>query len=66
MLRVRGQGVPGPGGGRGDLLVTVEVAVPKHVGADERTAVEALAAAMQGNPGPIWWCERWNEGDTAP
>ena len=49
-LRVRGQGVPRPRGGRGDLLVTVEVAVPKYVGADERKAVEALAAAMQGNP----------------
>lgn len=57
-LRVRGQGVPRPRGGRGDLLVTVEVAVPKHVGADERKAVEVLARAMQGTPGRIWGCER--------
>ena len=49
-LRVRGQGVPGPRGGRGDLLVTVEVAVPQRVGTDERKAVEALAASMEGNP----------------
>ena len=49
-LRVRGQGAPGPRGGRGDLLVTVEVTVPRRVGADERKAVEALAASMEGNP----------------
>ncbi|MFP5375986.1 MAG: DnaJ C-terminal domain-containing protein, partial [Acidimicrobiia bacterium] len=49
-LRVRGHGVPGPGGRRGDLLVTVEVAVPRHLSAGERQAVEALATAMDGNP----------------
>lgn len=49
-LRVRGHGVPGPRGGRGDLLVTVEVAVPKRVGHAERRAVESLAKAMEGDP----------------
>ena len=49
-LRVRGQGVPGPRGGRGDLLVTVEVAVPQRLGAEERKAVEALAAATKDDP----------------
>jgi molecular chaperone DnaJ len=51
-LRVRGHGVPRARGGRGDLLVTVEVAVPRHVDAKERKAVEALAKAMNGNANP--------------
>ena len=32
----------------GDLLVTVEVAVPQKLTDDERKAVEALAAATDG------------------
>ena len=51
-LRVRGHGVPKASGGRGDLLVSVEVAVPGQVGAKERKAVEALARAMNGNGNP--------------
>jgi molecular chaperone DnaJ len=46
-FRVRGKGVEGrrkPG----DLLVTVEVAVPQKLSADERKAIEALAAAADG------------------
>lgn len=50
VLRVRGHGVPRPAGGRGDLLVTVEVVVPAQPGGEERKAVEALAAAMHGDP----------------
>ncbi|MEW6470971.1 MAG: molecular chaperone DnaJ [Actinomycetota bacterium] len=42
-FRVRGHGVPGAGGRRGDLLVTAEVAVPPRVTGKERKAVEALA-----------------------
>lgn len=49
-LRVRGHGVPRPRGGRGDLLVTVEVAVPQRVGDAERRAVESLAKVMEGDP----------------
>ena len=49
-LRVRGHGAPRPGGGRGDLLVTVEVAVPQRLSADERAAVEALAKVQVSNP----------------
>ncbi len=49
-FRVPGHGVPRPGGSRGDLLVTVEVAVPQHMGAKERKAVEALASAMERSP----------------
>ena len=49
-LRVRGHGASRPGGGRGDLLVTVEVAVPQRLSADERAAVEALAKVQVSNP----------------
>lgn len=47
-LRVRGKGVD-DGKSRGDLLVTVEVAVPQRLSATERKAVEALAAASDGS-----------------
>ena len=50
-FRVRGQGVPIPGK-PGDLLVTVEVAVPEELSDQERAAVEALAEAAAGNPSP--------------
>ena len=49
-LRVRGRGVPGAGGHRGDLLVTIEVAVPQRLTSRQRAAVEALAEAMAGSP----------------
>ncbi|HEX2046454.1 MAG TPA: DnaJ C-terminal domain-containing protein [Acidimicrobiales bacterium] len=45
-FRVRGKGVPG----RGDLLVTVEVAVPKRLTEAQRRAVEELAAATTESP----------------
>jgi len=46
-LRVRGRGVPRKSGA-GDLLVTVEVAVPKKLSADARAALETYAAATSG------------------
>ena len=46
-LRVKGRGVPGRKK-TGDLLVTIEVAVPQQLSDDERKAVEALAAAADG------------------
>jgi molecular chaperone DnaJ len=46
-LRVKGKGVPSRKR-TGDLLVTVEVAVPQNLTDDERKAVEALAAATDG------------------
>ncbi len=48
-LRVRGRGLPSKGG-RGDMLVTVEVAVPKRLSAAERHAVEALARVTDESP----------------
>jgi molecular chaperone DnaJ len=47
ILRVKGKGVPGRKR-TGDLLVTVEVAVPQNLTDHERKAVEALAAAADG------------------
>jgi DnaJ-class molecular chaperone len=34
----------------GDLLVTVEVAVPTHLSQEERDAIEALAAVSTESP----------------
>ncbi len=49
-LRVKGHGVPSANGRSGDLLVTVEVAVPATLSAAERHAIEELAAASTGSP----------------
>ncbi len=50
-LRVKGRGVPGTDGrAPGDLLVTVEVAVPAKLSSAERKAVEELAAASTESP----------------
>lgn len=46
-LRVKGRGAPVPGN-PGDLMVTVEVAVPRALSAEARAAVEAFAAATSG------------------
>jgi molecular chaperone DnaJ len=46
-FRVKGKGVPAAKGA-GDQLVTVEVAVPSKLSAEERKAVEALRAAGDG------------------
>ncbi|MEA2686903.1 MAG: molecular chaperone DnaJ [Actinomycetota bacterium] len=48
-MRVKGKGVVASKG-VGDLLVTVEVAVPTHLSAAEREAVEALALASKQSP----------------
>ncbi len=48
-FRVRGQGVPA-GQKAGDLLVTVDVAVPEELNEQEKAAVEALAEAGAGKP----------------
>jgi len=43
-LRVRGRGVPTRTGGRGDLLVTVQVDVPLHLTDHQRELIDELAA----------------------
>jgi molecular chaperone DnaJ len=49
-LRVRGKGVTRRDGTRGDLLVTVEVAVPQRMSDDAKTALDAYAAAQTDDP----------------
>ncbi len=46
-LRVRGRGVPRRSGTAGDLLVTVEVVVPKHLDAASASALRTYAQAEQ-------------------
>jgi molecular chaperone DnaJ len=48
-MRVRGKGAPIKGGA-GDLLITIEVDVPKHLTDEERAAVEAMAAVLSKRP----------------
>jgi molecular chaperone DnaJ len=50
-LRVRGRGVPAKGRA-GDLLVTVDVAVPAKLTPAQRKAVEALSEELSEDPRP--------------
>ena len=50
-LRVRGRGAPVKGGA-GDLLVTVEVAVPANMSAAARDALQKYAAEQSDDPRP--------------
>jgi molecular chaperone DnaJ len=50
-LRVRGRGTP-KRGGHGDLLVTVDVAVPAKLTDDEKEALEKYAALSREDPRP--------------
>ncbi len=57
-LRVKGRGVPAGGAGRngskpGDLLVRIEVAVPKDLTAEQRAATEALATVLDPPARPV-------------
>ena len=51
VLRVRGRGAPRRrGGGKGDLLVTVNVVVPEKLSKQERELLERFADAHRGSP----------------
>jgi molecular chaperone DnaJ len=50
-LRVRGRGAPGKGR-TGDLLVTLDVAVPVRLNPAQRKAIETLAEEMDEDPRP--------------
>ncbi|MFP5298288.1 MAG: DnaJ C-terminal domain-containing protein [Actinomycetota bacterium] len=50
VLRVRGRGAPQPKGGRGDLLVKVEVQVPQKLSRRERQLLEELAGVQKDSP----------------
>jgi len=47
VMRIRGKGIEGKQR-RGDLLVTVEISVPKKLDTDAKEAVEAFAKATEG------------------
>jgi curved DNA-binding protein len=49
-LRLRGQGYPGPRGGKGDLYATIEIEVPKKPTPEERELFERLAEVSQFDP----------------
>ena len=47
-MRVRGRGVPAGGKhAAGDLLVTVNVTIPKKLNKEQKLAVEKLAVALE-------------------
>jgi molecular chaperone DnaJ len=50
VFRVKGKGVTPGKGKTGDLLVTVEVAVPRKLSSEQRQAVEALAEVSDESP----------------
>jgi molecular chaperone DnaJ len=50
-MRVRGRGVPGKGRA-GDLLVTVDVAVPQRLTPAAREAIEKVASELPDDPRP--------------
>jgi molecular chaperone DnaJ len=47
-MRVKGKGIRRKDGTNGDLLVTIEVAVPQNLSSEAREALEAYAAATAG------------------
>jgi curved DNA-binding protein len=49
-LRLRGEGMPGPRGQRGDLYLTVMIHVPKQLSARERELFEQLADVSDFDP----------------
>jgi molecular chaperone DnaJ len=52
-FRVRGRGAPKRTGGAGDLLVTVEVAVPQSLSPEARELLEKYAVAQPDDPRPL-------------
>jgi curved DNA-binding protein len=50
-LRLRGRGLPRPGGTRGDLYAVVRIVVPERPSAAEREAYEALRRASSASAG---------------
>jgi len=49
-LRLRGEGMPGPGGRKGDLYARVRIVVPKQLEKRERELFEELAAVSRFDP----------------
>jgi curved DNA-binding protein len=49
-LRLRGEGMPRAGGGKGDLYAEVKIVLPKKLSRSERKAFEELASASKFDP----------------
>jgi curved DNA-binding protein len=49
-LRLKGEGMPGPGGRKGDLYASVRIVVPKKLEKRERELFEELAAVSRFDP----------------
>jgi curved DNA-binding protein len=49
-LRLRGQGMPGPGSEAGDLYAVVKIVLPKKLTSEERKAFERLATVSKFHP----------------
>lgn len=49
-LRLRGEGLPKEGGGKGDLYAVVSIKVPKELTRKERDLFEQLSKASKSNP----------------
>src|ERR687891_396730 len=49
-FRVRGRGAPKRGGGKGDLLVTVQVEIPSRLSKDERELLERFRETHRASP----------------
>ena len=49
-LRVRGKGLPGSGGTRGDLYAVIHIMTPSEIGEEEKRLWEQLAAKSTFNP----------------
>ena len=49
-LRLRGRGLPKPGGGHGDLHAIVKITVPKHLSDEERELFANLAEVSEFDP----------------
>ena len=53
VLRLRGKGIPDVNGyGKGDLLVSINIWVPKNLSKDEKTTIEKLANSDNFKPAP--------------
>jgi molecular chaperone DnaJ len=49
-FRVRGRGAPKRGGGKGDLLVTVNLEIPSRLSKDERELLERFRETHRASP----------------
>jgi curved DNA-binding protein len=49
-LRLRGRGLPQPGGDGGDLIVITRIEVPRRISDSERKLWEQLARGSRFNP----------------